>query len=69
MAAAVTVIRNHPTLTVILNHVGCPINRDDAGYADWLAGMQALGQLSNCFCKISGLIHPMHTDPGPSVVG
>jgi len=64
MAAAAEVIRRHPALTVVLNHVGCPINRDDGGYADWLAGMQELGQLPNCVCKVSGLVHPMHTSPG-----
>lgn len=66
MSPAETVFRRdgpligHPSHTVV-DHVGCPVERDEAGFARWVAGIKSLGELPNVHCKVSGLIHPMHT--------
>lgn len=40
MAQAAELAAQHPDVPFVLDHVGCPYRRDDAGYDDWLASMK-----------------------------
>jgi predicted TIM-barrel fold metal-dependent hydrolase len=44
-----------PDISIILNHAGMPLDRDEAGLALWHAGMKALAAQANVSAKISGL--------------
>ena len=45
----------YPNMNIILNHTGYPWHRDVASMQGWREGMQALADLPNVSCKISGL--------------
>ena len=45
----------HPTIPVIVDHLGSPIANDDGAQDVWLNGINALAALPNTFMKISGL--------------
>ncbi|EGD80562.1 ribosomal protein S15 [Salpingoeca rosetta] len=64
MAQASALCKQHPTIPFVLDHIGCPIERDGPGYDSWLHSMKDLASNANAYCKISGLIHPMHTSKG-----
>jgi predicted TIM-barrel fold metal-dependent hydrolase len=55
MQDAAKVARNHQGTTIVLNHTGMPLERDDAGIKIWRDGMQALAANPNVNVKISGL--------------
>jgi predicted TIM-barrel fold metal-dependent hydrolase len=55
MLDAAKVARNHQGTTIVLNHTGMPLDRDDAGIKMWREGMQALAANPNVNVKISGL--------------
>ncbi|VVN56897.1 hypothetical protein PS687_02502 [Pseudomonas fluorescens] len=55
MLDAAKVARNHQGTTIVLNHTGMPLDRDDAGIKMWREGMQALAANPNVNAKISGL--------------
>jgi predicted TIM-barrel fold metal-dependent hydrolase len=55
MEMAARLAANHPDTLIVLNHAGMPVDRDDAGYAAWRAGMKRLAGESNVVAKISGL--------------
>ena len=61
---AAEIAASYPEMTFVLDHLGCPVDRSRAGYEAWLQGMRTMGALENCYCKISGLIHPMYTNKG-----
>lgn len=46
---------NYPEISIILNHAGMPLDRDEAGLALWHSGMKALAAQPNVSAKISGL--------------
>jgi predicted TIM-barrel fold metal-dependent hydrolase len=48
-------LAHHPTIPVIVDHMGSPIAGDDAALDVWLDGIKALAVLPNTFMKISGL--------------
>jgi predicted TIM-barrel fold metal-dependent hydrolase len=45
----------HPKTSLILNHTGMPIDRDESGLALWHQGMKTLAAQPNVSLKISGL--------------
>lgn len=55
MVSARVLAMRHPTLTVVLEHIGYPRRRDDEYFAHWAAAMQELSAAPNVMCKISGL--------------
>ncbi|MDH0117118.1 amidohydrolase family protein [Rhizobium pusense] len=55
MPAAAKVASDNPETTVILNHTGMPLERDENGLAQWRDGMRALARAPNMNAKISGL--------------
>ena len=52
---AAGVVRTIPDTPVVLNHTGFPWERDEAGLAQWRAGMQALAACEQVSCKLSCL--------------
>ena len=60
--------RQHPRLTIIINHVaGVSI---DGGAPDpvWISGMEALSDLENVYCKLSGMVERAAIRPVPAEV-
>jgi predicted TIM-barrel fold metal-dependent hydrolase len=55
MKDAAGVAHRHPDTSIILNHAGMPVDRDQAGLAEWREGMRALAANQNVTVKISGL--------------
>jgi predicted TIM-barrel fold metal-dependent hydrolase len=55
MADGAALARENPDVQIILNHAGMPIERTEAGYAEWRAGMEVLAACPNIAAKISGL--------------
>lgn len=50
---AAAVAREYPDLRIILNHTGYPWDRTREGLAHWRAGMTALAESKNVYCKLS----------------
>lgn len=44
-----------PGLTIVLEHAGVPMARDDEYFAGWSAAIADLAGAPNVFCKVSGL--------------
>lgn len=55
LAAAAELASRHPSVQIILNHAGLPIEDDPGGLARWRAGMRALAVHGNVQVKICGL--------------
>jgi predicted TIM-barrel fold metal-dependent hydrolase len=55
MDAAASLAAHNPDTLIILNHTGMPVDRDEAGFAVWRAGMKHLAAQPNVVAKISGL--------------
>jgi predicted TIM-barrel fold metal-dependent hydrolase len=55
MGTASDLARRHPELPIALGHVGFPLERTDAYFADWQAGIATLAEAENVLCKVSGL--------------
>lgn len=55
MPAALSLAREHPALTIVLEHIGFPRRRDDDYFASWAQGIRALASAPNVTCKLSGL--------------
>ena len=55
MPAAVEFLRAHPDTTIIVDHTGMPIERDEPSLESWQRGMQLLASRENVHVKISGL--------------
>lgn len=60
LAEAATVLEDHPSLRVILNHTGLPWDRTPAGLSQWREGMRALAAHPNVAVKLSELGTPFH---------
>ena len=58
LSEAAEVVREHPTMRVVLNHTGYPLVRTPELLADWRRGMEALADCPNVWCKISSLVQP-----------
>ncbi|MBV9249346.1 MAG: amidohydrolase family protein [Acetobacteraceae bacterium] len=52
---AAEVCREHPTMHIVLNHTGYPLDRSPEALQVWRRGMEALALCPNVWCKISGL--------------
>jgi predicted TIM-barrel fold metal-dependent hydrolase len=52
---AAEVVRGIPDTTVVLNHLGLPLDRSEAGLAVWRRGMRALADCPNVHLKVSEL--------------
>jgi predicted TIM-barrel fold metal-dependent hydrolase len=55
MQDAARLAARHPETSIILNHAGMPLDRDEAGLALWHSGMKVLAAQPNVSAKISGL--------------
>lgn len=55
MPAALELARRHPTLKIVLEHIGYPRQRDDEYFTNWKRGVATLAQAPNVTMKISGL--------------
>jgi predicted TIM-barrel fold metal-dependent hydrolase len=55
MQDAARLAASYPGISIILNHAGMPLDRDEAGLALWHSGMKALAAQPNVSAKISGL--------------
>lgn len=55
MPLAAQLAEQHPTIQIILNHTGMPVERDAEGLEGWREGMIRLAQCPNVAVKISGL--------------
>ena len=42
-----------PTLTIVVNHCGTPIDRDPKGLVRWTSGIKAMGRMPNVAIKLS----------------
>jgi predicted TIM-barrel fold metal-dependent hydrolase len=56
MADAADLADHFPGTTIIVNHAGSPVDRDDAGMARWRAGLRLLAKRPNVRIKISDLV-------------
>ena len=69
LGAVAALARQHPRLTIIVNHVaGVSV---DGGAPDpvWISGMEALSGLENVYCKLSGMVERAAIRPvSPEVV-
>lgn len=54
MAGMARLAARHPTIPVIINHAGMPVDTDASGVALWRSGMRALAALSQVSVKLSG---------------
>ena len=55
LAEAAAVLRDFPTLPVVLEHTGLPWDRSERGLAAWRQGMAALAALPNVHVRLSEL--------------
>jgi predicted TIM-barrel fold metal-dependent hydrolase len=55
LSEAAEVARAFPTIPVVANHLGLPLDRSEAGLAIWRQGMAALADCSNVSLKVSEL--------------
>ena len=55
LTQAAELAATHPETTIVLDHAGMPIGRDDAAINDWKKGMRELGKHPNVVTKISAL--------------
>jgi predicted TIM-barrel fold metal-dependent hydrolase len=55
MGTVSELVRRHPELPIALGHVGFPLERTDAYFADWKTGIATLARAENVVCKVSGL--------------
>lgn len=61
---AATLARQHPDLTVIVNHCGNPGDAAKPLPDEWKAGIAAAAALPNVFCKVSALVEGVRGEPG-----
>jgi predicted TIM-barrel fold metal-dependent hydrolase len=64
MNLAAELARKHPSLKIVIEHIGLPISTADKYFANWKMGMQALANEPNIYCKISGvgMLDPKFTE-------
>ncbi|HEX4215384.1 MAG TPA: amidohydrolase family protein [Candidatus Dormibacteraeota bacterium] len=54
MRDAAAVAHKHPTVPMIVNHTGMPMDQSPEGHTAWREGMRTLAREPNVSCKISG---------------
>ena len=54
------VAKENPDTTIILNHVGQPIKRDNEEFKRWKIGIKEISQNQNVNCKLSGVTMTDH---------
>lgn len=64
MNLAAGLARKHPSLKIVIEHIGIPISTSVDYFVNWKMGMQALANEPNIFCKISGvgMLDPKFTE-------
>lgn len=64
MNHAAAMARQHPSLKIVIEHIGIPTSTRDEYFTNWKIGMQALANEPNIFCKISGvgMLDPKFTE-------
>ncbi|MFT5375344.1 MAG: glucose/arabinose dehydrogenase/predicted TIM-barrel fold metal-dependent hydrolase [Candidatus Latescibacterota bacterium] len=65
LADAQAIAEAVPELRLILNHVGGTNIRGGSPSAAWMASIQAIAQLPNVYCKVSGLFQQSGKTPAP----
>jgi predicted TIM-barrel fold metal-dependent hydrolase len=55
MERLIALLRQVPELPVALCHCGSPWDQSPAGIASWRSGLEALAELPQVYCKVSGL--------------
>ena len=60
--------RQHPSLTIIVNHVGGVSVDGEAPDSVWISGIEALSDLDNVYCKLSGMVERAAIRPVPAEV-
>jgi L-fuconolactonase len=55
LEASLQLAQNLPELLLDVNHIAKPVIKEQ-GWDDWAAGMKALGDCENVYCKVSGMI-------------
>lgn len=48
-------LAHHPTIPVVINHLGMPVVNDPDGLTEWRTGISALAKLDHVSIKLSGL--------------
>merc|ERR1712150_165148 len=51
-------VSEHPNVTFVINHLGCPLGFDEENYQTWKKEVLALAAHSNVNMKLSGVFHP-----------
>ena len=59
--------KNNPNISIILNHVGQPIKRDDEEFARWKNGIKIISENQNVNCKLSGVTMTDHNWTNESI--
>lgn len=64
MSLAAAMARRHPSLRIVIEHIGVPISTATNYFANWRMGMQALADEPNIYCKLSGvgMLDPKFTE-------
>ncbi len=64
MKLAAAMARRHPSLRIVIEHIGIPISTTADYFTNWKMGMQALANEPNIYCKLSGvgMLDPKFTE-------
>lgn len=65
LEADLRVPRNFPGLRIVLDHVAHVAMTGEAPDPQWVAGMQAMAEHPNVYCKVSGMVERAATKPAP----
>src|SRR5258708_37727132 len=55
MDDAASLVNAFPETSIVIDHTGMPLDRDEAGLSEWRRGMLSLARSDNVAGKISGL--------------
>jgi predicted TIM-barrel fold metal-dependent hydrolase len=55
MDDAASLVNAFPETSIVIDHTGLPLDRDEAGLSEWRRGMRTLARSDNVAVKISGL--------------
>src|SRR5258708_18855934 len=63
MDDAASLVNAFPETSIVIDHTGMPLDRDEAGLLEWRRGMRTLARSDNVAGKISrfGMFHPERT--------
>jgi len=68
LADIAEIARDHPTLSVVVNHVAGVAVTGEVPDPAWTAGMEGLAEYENVFCKLSGMVEHAGSRPAPADV-